>query len=340
VKGAGRRLLRLGLAVSVAAALLAAVGTAVGWREIGAVLATLDGRLAALALSLVILTRAAETLQMTWILRRSGLAVGPGRVLLAKSLGALYTLVLPGELMGGMAKWSSLAASTGQGSASLQGVVYNRAVLLCAEASLGLVALLLRPPWSSPWASAAVAGFAALVLATLALVYHPRSGSRLDGRLLTLADRWLPAAARRRAHRLAAAAAPFRAFAGRRHLGFYLAACGIVALRCLVLVTWSRSLGLAVPWLVLVWLKALLGFLRQLPVTVGGLGVRESAFVLLLAPFGVLPEQAFALGLLAFAGSLVLVATGLVGQALVALGVVRWRGAPAAPSGSAGGEEG
>lgn len=331
----GRPPLRAALAMILAAALLAGVGTVVGWREIGAALAAVDLRLAALAVALILVVRGAETLQMTWILRRSGLAVGPGRVLMAKSLGAAYSLVLPGDLAGGVVKWSSLAASTGRGPASLQGVVYNRAVLLAAEAGLGLTALLLRPPWDSPAATAAVGAGVLALLAVVALAYHPRTGAGLDRRLLAVAERWLPARAGRGARGLSAAAGPFRAFSGRRHLAFALGACGIVALRCLVLVTWAAALGLAVPWLALVWLKALLGMLRQLPVTIAGLGVRETAFVVLLAPFGVPPEQAFALGLVAFTGTVVFALVGLVCQALLALGVVRWRPdeAPAAAAG-------
>lgn len=323
--------LRAALAFILTATLLAGVGTAVGWREIGAALAAVDGRLAAMAVALVLLVRGAETLQMTWILRRSGLAVGPGRVLMAKSLGAAYSLALPGDLAGGVVKWSSLAASTGRGSASLQGVVYNRVVLLAAELGLGLAALLLRPPWDSPAATAAVAAAVVAVLAGLAVVYHPRTGAGLDRRLLAVAERWLPARVGRDARGLSAAAGPFRGFAGRSHLAFLVAAAGIVVLRCLVLVTWSRALGLAVPWLALVWIKALLGLLRQLPVTIGGLGLRETAFVVLLAPFGVAPEQAFALGLVAFTGNLAYALVGLVCQGLLAGGVVRWRQAAPAP---------
>jgi uncharacterized membrane protein YbhN (UPF0104 family) len=44
---------------------------------------------------------------------------------------------------------------------------------------------------------------------------------------------------------------------------------------------------------------------QVLPITVGGLGVREGAFVLFLVPLGVPEEKALALGLLVYAINLV-----------------------------------
>ena len=329
---ARRRTLRLALAGGVTGLLLAGVGSAVGWREIANVAAGIDPALALAAVGLVLVTRLAETAQMVWILRRSGIAIGGLRVLMAKSLGVLYGVVLPGDLVGGLAKWSSLAATTGRGPATFQGVVYNRAVLLGAEATIGLTALLVLPPWRSPVATAGAACFALVILAALTAAYHPRWGRGLDRRALALAGRWAPARARRWGRSVSAAADPFRAFSGREHLGFYLGGCAIVALRCTVLITWSRALAVDVPWLALVWVKALLSFLRQLPISFGGLGLRESALVVLLAPFGVPAEQAFALGLVAFTGTVVFALVGLVSQALVIAGIVRWRGAPPEPA--------
>jgi hypothetical protein len=324
------RAIRKVAAAALGAALLAGLGGAVGWREIGGALVGVDGRLAALALAMVIVTRGTETVQMTSILRRSGLAIGWGRVFVAKSLGALYSLLLPGDLVGGVVKWSTLAASTGRGSAAFQAVVYNRAVLLVAEASFGMLALLLRPPWRSGAATASVAIVVAAVVTSIVVAYHPRWGSTLDRRLLSLVEHWPTGRGRQRLTALLAAAAPFRRFAPHRHLRFFAGAGALVLLRCLVLACWASALGLEVPWLALIWLRALVGLLRQLPITFGGLGVREGAFIVLLAPFGVPAEQAFALGLLAFTGSLLFAALGAVSQALLAAGVLRWREGAAA----------
>ena len=334
MNGARQRAIRKTMAGALGAILLAGVGSAVGWRQIGGVLTGVDGGLGALALALVVVTRGTETVLMTRILRRSGLVIGWGRVLVAKSLGALYGLLLPGDLVGGVAKWSSLAASTGRASGAFQGVVYNRSVLLMAEVSFGVLALLLRPPWQSRAATVAVASVAAGIAAATVVVYHPRSGPSLDRRFLSLAERRPFVRARRPLARLLAAAAPFRAFATRHHLAFLAAGCGVVLLRCLVLACWASALGVAVPWLALIWLRALTGLLRQLPVTLGGLGVREATFVVLLAPFGVPSEKSFALGLLAFSGSLLFAMLGAVFQVLLVVGVLRWRvdPSPATPA--------
>jgi hypothetical protein len=48
----------------------------------------------------------------------------------------------------------------------------------------------------------------------------------------------------------------------------------------------------------------------MLPISIGGIGVREAGYALLLGPYGVSPGEAVALGLLQYGGYLVVAAIG------------------------------
>jgi uncharacterized membrane protein YbhN (UPF0104 family) len=63
----------------------------------------------------------------------------------------------------------------------------------------------------------------------------------------------------------------------------------------------ARALGLTVSWTAVLAFMPAVAILQVLPFpTIGGLGVREGAFVLFLGPFGVSPDQAITLGLLVY----------------------------------------
>lgn len=72
----------------------------------------------------------------------------------------------------------------------------------------------------------------------------------------------------------------------------------------LAIVVWyiavSRSLGIDVPLWNLMLTVPLVELLVMLPISVGGIGVREVAFAALLGPFGVAAEDAISFSLLAF----------------------------------------
>ena len=89
-------------------------------------------------------------------------------------------------------------------------------------------------------------------------------------------------------------------------LGFAVHLIGVAAY---YLVAWSLDLELSV-WTV-GWTRSAAILLAILPVSVAGLGIREGALVVLLAPYGVDPANAISYGLLAFATTIL--AIGLLG---------------------------
>ena len=81
-----------------------------------------------------------------------------------------------------------------------------------------------------------------------------------------------------------------------------------------VFVVLSRGLGLSVPMVSMGWIRSVVVLLTILPLSIGGLGVREGALVFTLQVFGVPAHDALALSILVFATTIL--APGLAGGIL------------------------
>jgi uncharacterized protein (TIRG00374 family) len=75
----------------------------------------------------------------------------------------------------------------------------------------------------------------------------------------------------------------------------------------------GRAIGVRLSYAHYMAVLAITEIVRMLPISLGGIGVREGTFIVLLAPFGVPSEQAFMLSALFY---LMLMALGLVGGIL------------------------
>ena len=78
----------------------------------------------------------------------------------------------------------------------------------------------------------------------------------------------------------------------------------------------ARALGVALPMAVWFTVVPLVTLAMTLPISMLGFGIREQGLEFLLAPHGVLPEQAVAIGLLWLAGTMMI---GLIGAVLFML---------------------
>jgi uncharacterized membrane protein YbhN (UPF0104 family) len=89
----------------------------------------------------------------------------------------------------------------------------------------------------------------------------------------------------------------------------------------------ALAIGLHVGWGAIVAFMPVVAIVQVLPLTIGGLGLREGAFVVFLGPLGVTASQAIAFGLLVYALNL---AVSLLGAPAYAAGVAAGRAAPGA----------
>jgi uncharacterized protein (TIRG00374 family) len=107
----------------------------------------------------------------------------------------------------------------------------------------------------------------------------------------------------------------------RRALALVLAvSIGVQFVRTLAIWMCGEAVGLDLSPLVYIILGPLLFLVMMVPITVNGIGVRESFFVFFLGRFGVEPDAAFAVGFLFFA---VTIAAALPGGLILAWRSVR-----------------
>jgi len=202
--------------------------------------------------------------------------------------GLFGNLFLP-SVVGGDAVRVTLAYSHSRSRSGLVlGSVVDRLLDLSGLLALAGAAMLAIPTRIAPGRPGAVAAAAAVVVvAGAALV---TVAWRFPYRRVPMRWRRLAGASRRALRRL------YRR--PRLLAAAFLLAVGL-QLVLLALAVWlGRSVGLEAPlgvWLV-VWPLAKLAAL--LPLTQGGIGVREAALVALFRPFGVAPAPALAAGLL------------------------------------------
>ena len=223
-----------------------------------------------------------------------------------------YGLALPGQATGEVIKAIRLGSRSDRRSTIYASVLADRISGLGSLAMLGLIGLLVGP---TPieyargrqldaliLATAAVASLAALILPSLLTGTSQRSSASYATGLRTqlgrviqkFADGWI----RLRSDQLLVVLA----------LGCVFQASNIGANWLL-----ARGLRLDVSPLSMAWITALFSLIQLMPVSIGGIGVREATFVSLLGVYGIAGYQAVGLSLGAF-GELILL--GLVGFGL------------------------
>jgi uncharacterized membrane protein YbhN (UPF0104 family) len=224
--------------------------------------------------------------------------------------GVFYGLALPGQISGEVLKALRLADRSSQRHVVYVSIFLDRVYGLIGLALLGCVALVLDPPqpeWLGRSPSMVVlvavvlAGVGVLVLPWLSVPLSrivPSTHSTIYGLAAVLISLTRPGGATPPASTLV--------------VGCGL---GLVAQALIAAIHWgvALALGLSLSPLALTWILALGTIVGLLPVSFGGLGVREATYVGLLSLFGVSAGPALALSLMMF---MILVALGLTGGIL------------------------
>src|SRR3954452_7896838 len=213
--------------------------------------------------------------------------------------GLFVSSFLPSTVGGDVLRVSRLAASNGQAPRTFASVVLERLTGWIVLPVITLVALavnpgLFRDDRNARYALLIAVGTLVLLGVLLLAAGHPSIGGRL-----TSNDGW-------------------RRFSGAVHYGLdrirrhpsdaiSVLATGFAYQLAVVLAAFfaAEALGLQPgPTALLAFVPAI-AIVQVLPITVGGLGVREGAFALFLVPLGVPEEKALALGLVVYAINLV-----------------------------------
>ncbi len=232
--------------------------------------------------------------------------------LLSHGLAGLFVAnFLPSTIGGDVVRVVRLAGENGQAAASFASVALDRLTGFVVLPFLSLTGLLLHPSLLRlGTASRLAVALSLLTLLALVALLGLTASPRLGGRL---ADRpnWLR-------------------FVGAVHLGLdhlrrrpVAAAAVLIAAVCyqltVVAAVWVAARALEVPldWGAALAFVPVMLIAQVLPVSFGGLGLREGALVVLLAPLGVATEQAIALGLAVYGLNL---GVSLLGAPALAVG--------------------
>ncbi len=211
---------------------------------------------------------------------------------------------LPSTVGGDVLRITRVGAETGDSAAPFASVVLERLSGWIVLPGLTFAGLLINPTLRQQGrATAVAAGVGAATLIALGAVLfaagHPRVGRRVSG-----AEGW-------------------RRFTGAIHLGvdrfrrrpqlaLNVIAASVVYQACVLVSVFlaGKALDIDVGFTAILAFFPIVAIVQTLPITIGGLGVREGALYLFLEPLGVTSGQAISLGVLVYALTLIVSLAG------------------------------
>jgi uncharacterized protein (TIRG00374 family) len=290
--------------------LLALVLAYVPLAEIGVELAKANFLMVAGGIGLLIVMRLVSAVRMRIITRRQGMTLSITEILKINFVTGFFGLFLPGYIAAGAMRWHMLSGKDRKRLEALTSVAFDRVndmivMLLIGGLSLATAAVETVPP-GLPWILGGALG-ALIVLYLLLLNSRTTHWSQRIVVLLGL-TRWTWFY--RLFTRLTVSMARFHSLSAGVRIRVWGLSLLFHVLGTLAFYLIASSLELNLSLLDVAWLRAVLSLLFMLPLSVSGIGVRETALVVLLAPFGISSAQAVAYSFLMMSAQLVLAGIG------------------------------
>lgn len=228
------------------------------------------------------------------------------------NLGALfYSLFIPGGTVTAGAvrvlRLGELGVPTADAAAAVFRDRLDATVFLILT---GLAFLALSSEGAAGIPTASLVILACIVLGSLALFVESPLARSLDDWIDQVQLRFV-------GHRVRRAWEALRrtgTLAVRRHLGLALSSVFIHVAGTTAYYFLSRGMGLELSFLQIGWIRTVVILLTMIPVSLGGIGVREAAFVTILGTLGIDSESSLVLSLLVFTTTILVF--GLLGGAL------------------------
>jgi uncharacterized membrane protein YbhN (UPF0104 family) len=269
---------------------------------------------ALLAVALVVTVSGIGLSVLRWqrVLVALGLATKVRTLFRVYLAGLFVGNFLPSTVGGDVVRVTRLARITSQRPRAFASVVLERLTGWLVLPVITLVGLVINPGLLQLGSASRLA--IALSLTTLALlaVVVGVSGSSRLGRWLSGREGWARFAA---AVHLGLDHLRHRPGAAAQVLAVSFAYQLVVAFGAFLV---AVAIGLHVGWTAILAFMPVVAIVQVLPLTIGGLGLREGAFVVFLGPLGVTASQAIAFGLLVYGLNL---AASLLGAPAFAAGV-------------------
>ncbi len=289
------RLLGLPLKLLISASLTWYVLRGMDWSELAQVFAAARLDAFALAILLFVLSNCIGAAQWHLLLRAQDLAVSPRQSVLLYHVGIFFNNVLLGNIGGDAVRIYDVRRLTGHGTAGAAATLMDRFVGLLSTCTLALAAYPFVAGSDRTWVVPVLAPVWGGLVAALAVGLSPRLGDLLE----TVAQRALPARLAGFLSRLQRLVAVYRQRPGLLAgvLGISLA---VQFCRILVYYAAGLAVGMDPGVTYFVCFQPVAAIVAALPVSVGGLGVREGALVGLFAGVGVGRNASLAMSLLGF----------------------------------------
>jgi hypothetical protein len=306
--GGGRRAWQALLKVAVSLGLLVLLLSRVDRGEMAAAVGRADLRLVLLCIPLYVLGQGLSTWRWQFLLTAEGIPVPFGRLLVLYLEGMFFSLFLPTGIGGDVVRGFRIWHLTGAGEGALASILVERLTGFAAMIGIAVAAtaaVLATGGLPDPLIALFVGAVAAALASATVLITSPTAfrhaerlaGGRAASKLFHSVRRFCEAVQRYRGHGRAVWAA----------LGISL------VFQTLLMFLWylvARALHLPVPFGRFLVFIPIINVITMLPISVGGLGLREWGTVVLFGTVGVEPAEAFTLSLLMFT---VVVVTSLPG---------------------------
>jgi glycosyltransferase 2 family protein len=223
-----------------------------------------------------------------------------GDLLSLNFISIFYSFFLPGQIGGEIAKGIRFASAGGKARHAIASITAERLTGLLVMLFMAAGSIFYENPYVN------LLGWCILGISLVACVCVFLMGSkRLQGQPIVL--RLVPA--RGTISRLVTCFEPYY----QKPLSILEALLFSLVFQFLVVLIdylVCLSLSIRIPFFTLVWIVAIVGILRALPISISGIGVREGGYVLLLGSYGVSSSQALSFSLIVFGISFIMGLTG------------------------------
>jgi glycosyltransferase 2 family protein len=274
------RILLIALKLAISSSLLYLVLTKTGIKEVFLTLRSVSILSFIAAVALYIVAQITSTIRWKLLLPEG---IGIRRVFSLYMIGAFFNTLLPGVIGGDAVKGFYLYQLTGKGSMSLASVFMDRYI--------GFIGLIIICTLSFPFGYKYFSGshlewMLPFVIVSFIIASFLIFGLRLGRQIRLLSEFY----------------AYFHAYRNQTRIILQALGLSIILQLMVIFTVYVLALGMGqdIPFLVFLIFLPLIILFTMIPVSISGLGVRESAFVVFFGLVGMKPEVSTALSLLWF----------------------------------------
>ena len=290
-----KRLHKTGIKLCVSVGLIAYLGSQLALNDLAGIFAQMRPDLFVGAVLFFVLSNGLGAVQWYLLLRAQDLLVSFRQALIFYFIGVFFNNVLLGNIGGDALRIYNIRRLTGRASGGVAATFMDRFIGLFSTCSLALVAYPLIATVERVWLVSVLLPVLLGLIVLLAMGLSRRIGAFLEGLIVRL----LPAQVGELVGKLRQSIVVYRHRVGLL-FAVWLISVGVQSSR--ILVYWMAGLALGMdPGLVyFVCFQPVAAVLAALPISIGGLGVREGTLVGLFSSVGIGRELSTAMSLLGY----------------------------------------